>query len=1045
MSKRRRTPPARQQPQLTKAVSVQNPAGGVWPAMTQAAMQAANAGTLAQPLLRPPGWASVPYAPGRPLDPQPINPVRPDSGRPEPRAFEYPVAFNLPGFGDRLVPWKVLRDAADQISLFRRCIEIRKDEVSTLDWDVVISPKALERAQRMSGGQPQAEVQKALAEKLAPEISRLVDFWELPDPDEGLDFIGWASKVLEDYFVLDAIAIYPRYTYGDQPYALEVVDATSIKPLLNDYGRRPVPPEPAFQQIMMGFPRGEFIAETDPARVDGAYPSDVLSYTVHNVRSFTPYGFGSVEQALTDGELLLHRKNWLKNEYCYDEQTEVLTTRGWLPFKELDGTERVASRTAAGEFVWEAPSKYVDYEWDGEVVDFQNSKIDLRVTPNHRMLLGRVEGGANGCLVAGSEFIAQAGDLVGISRRKRQKLGIPTTSQWTAIGDAEKVIASIAEPNRPGHDAAGWTVPMRAWCEFLGLYLAEGSVRISQQNARRRYDVIISQKPESARLDEIRRVLDATPFKWSWNPKTWKFTCSSKSLALELARLGHSWDKFVPEYEKDQSAECLDALLHGFWLGDGFWKAKVRGYATSSRRLADDLQELIQKVGRDATISVKDQSRWAGQFAKRPAYQVTERLKNYQHLPVPTVSHYTGRVYCVTVPSGLLYVRRNGKAAWCGNTSGVMPSGWLMAGDGQADWTPDQLISFSTWFNDLYMGNSSQRHRYPLLPFGMHPVEGMSDQSERYKPEYDLFLIKLVAAHFATTIAELGFTEAKGLGSEGYHEGQADVQDRVGRQPTLRRLQSLCTRLQRRFLNAPPELEFRILGLESEDEDAADETANRRFMSGRLTLNQDLDARGLPRAEFAEADMYMLVSPRGIEPLEGAAERAKQGQMAPVEQPGQPPQPGQPQGGGAPGRGAANPGQSDGPPAQRDGQAKSSPAVTKADDAMPLSARALKKGLRFCPACGTKYTVQVSSGRGTAYCQACSAAWDMETIAGLATPQTMSKADSPEVSLSAGPKSPALARVGTGPRGGRALGSDSPPGIDWGAVILDDVGLPVRR
>jgi hypothetical protein len=29
---------------------------------------------------------------------------------------------------------------------------------------------------------------------------------------------------------------------------------------------------------------------------------------------------------------------------------------------------------------------------------------------------------------------------------------------------------------------------------------------------------------------------------------------------------------------------------------------------------------------------------------------------------------YDGKVYCATVPGGLLYVRRNGKAAWCGNS-----------------------------------------------------------------------------------------------------------------------------------------------------------------------------------------------------------------------------------------------------------------------------------------------------------------------------------------------------------------------------------------
>ena len=44
----------------------------------------------------------------------------------------------------------------------------------------------------------------------------------------------------------------------------------------------------------------------------------------------------------------------------------------------------------------------------------------------------------------------------------------------------------------------------------------------------------------------------------------------------------------------------------------------------------------------------------------------------------------------------------------------------------------------------------------------------------------------LMVAHFDLTIAKLGFTEAKGLGSSGYHEGQEDVEDRKSTRPWLR-------------------------------------------------------------------------------------------------------------------------------------------------------------------------------------------------------------------------------------------------------------------
>jgi hypothetical protein len=49
-------------------------------------------------------------------------------------------------------PVDLLRQAADGISLFRRCIEIRKDHMTGLDWAVTISQDAVENARRKVTG-----------------------------------------------------------------------------------------------------------------------------------------------------------------------------------------------------------------------------------------------------------------------------------------------------------------------------------------------------------------------------------------------------------------------------------------------------------------------------------------------------------------------------------------------------------------------------------------------------------------------------------------------------------------------------------------------------------------------------------------------------------------------------------------------------------------------------------------------------------------------------------------------------------------------------
>lgn len=276
----------------------------------------------ATPLPRPPQWASAPFGPGLPLNPAPIDPIRPDSGRPAPRLYEYPVSWNLSGSSNRLTSWQLLRDAADGVSLFRRCIEIRKDHLGGLDWDIVIGQGAIEAAQRAEGPKVgRADLESKLRDRLSPEIDRAAAFLETPDRANGYDFSQWLSMLLEESFVLDAVAIYPRRTFGGDLWSLEVLDGSTIKPLLDERGGRPLTPAPAYQQILYGFPRGEFTADTvrdedtGAELIPGAYPSDQLIYSRRVVRVWTPYGYSAVEQALDDGDLYLKRHSWMKREY----------------------------------------------------------------------------------------------------------------------------------------------------------------------------------------------------------------------------------------------------------------------------------------------------------------------------------------------------------------------------------------------------------------------------------------------------------------------------------------------------------------------------------------------------------------------------------------------------------------------------------------------------------------------------------------------------------------------------------------------------------
>jgi hypothetical protein len=266
-------------------------------------------------LPRSPQLAGVPFAPGMPIYPGAINPLRPDTGRPDPRRYEFQVAQNINVSDNRLVPFKTLRAVSDQIDIVRRCIEVRKAKITGLDWDIVLSEAATERIISETGGNHLQALAHA-REEFSSEIGRLRKFWETPDPQNGLAFVDWLSMSMEEIDVLDAWAIWPQVTVGGDIRGFQVLDGTTIKPLLDDRGMRPEPSVgPAYQQILFGFPRSEFNAGVDDENADGEFTSDDLAYFVRNRRANSVYGLSPVERCLPLADIYLRRQQWIRSEF----------------------------------------------------------------------------------------------------------------------------------------------------------------------------------------------------------------------------------------------------------------------------------------------------------------------------------------------------------------------------------------------------------------------------------------------------------------------------------------------------------------------------------------------------------------------------------------------------------------------------------------------------------------------------------------------------------------------------------------------------------
>ena len=293
------------------------------------ALTSSNTDTYnATPMYRDSILGTAPFPAAIPLFPNAINPLG-ANGRPDPRRYEFLVAQNINLFENRLVPFKTLRVAADQIDILRRCIEVRKAKITGLDWDIVLSSSATERIVAESGGNHLRAMNDART-KFAPEIARLRAFWETPDPANGLTFVDWLSMAIEELDVLDALAIWPQMKANGDIRGLQILDGSTIKPLLDDRGMRPDPSVgPAFQQILFGFPRSEFHAPVDDESADGEFSSDELAYLIRNRRANSIWGYSPVERALPMADIYLRRQQWIKGEF-----TDGVMPKSWLELPE---------------------------------------------------------------------------------------------------------------------------------------------------------------------------------------------------------------------------------------------------------------------------------------------------------------------------------------------------------------------------------------------------------------------------------------------------------------------------------------------------------------------------------------------------------------------------------------------------------------------------------------------------------------------------------------------------------------------------------------
>jgi hypothetical protein len=348
---------------------------------------------------------------------------------------------------------------------------------------------------------------------------------------------------------------------------------------------------------------------------------------------------------------------------CYDEKTEILTGDGWKSFGEIDYESDIATvNPSTLDFEWQKPTRVIWSHYSGPMVRFVGQRnFDLLVTPNHRMFVKR----------CGNRF---PGDKAGWHFRYATEIAENFRSKELRMrscpaGFSGETPGYIENEYSPRSDfGATKTISRLATRDAVQLaawYLTEGYCRPEGTPEFGRITICQTEKNPENR-DEIIALL--CRIAGHVDSKTKDIKCYSRHLASWLiGEFGHgSYNKRMPRWLKELDRPSLailrDTMLRGDGISDGM------AYRTASLGLANDFQEVCLKTG--VRASVKRRVGACAAYPEGVVYDVNlarEFVEPSIHVP-PGIEDYEGMIGCVTVPNGVVIVRRNGIPCVSGNS-----------------------------------------------------------------------------------------------------------------------------------------------------------------------------------------------------------------------------------------------------------------------------------------------------------------------------------------------------------------------------------------
>jgi thymidylate synthase (FAD) len=330
---------------------------------------------------------------------------------------------------------------------------------------------------------------------------------------------------------------------------------------------------------------------------------------------------------------------------CYTPDTEVLTRRGWVQFPNLLPQEEVVAidiQTDQAHF--ESPIAYQKYTINDKIYQVKGQNLSLAVTLDHRMVVAHRQ--KNGDWT--DYYFASAADVVGKPRKYINSSFLKFALRCSYPSDLP-----------PGYEP-------EQLMKLAGFFIGDGCINNASIHTR-------------FRIRKRNKVdyLYALGFEIKEHSEDRYSLADQKVAAWLQQNFTHNREKYIPWSYLNLTPDLVASLLEGMRITDGTQKRSSWSYDSTSKQVLDFLQAILHLNGLSGSYSFNNPN--SGEehtnhkpcgrihISKRREPRVEICQNNRSRSYVESIESYEGDVFCVTVSTGALLVRKDRKVIVCGN------------------------------------------------------------------------------------------------------------------------------------------------------------------------------------------------------------------------------------------------------------------------------------------------------------------------------------------------------------------------------------------